>query len=144
MLSKKNKFLSRYLYVDFQFPAKFPLVYPNAPPEAVVSLYLQCGGAARLRRPPGVDLREALGGVGKPFIQRLLMSIMMWNLFVLYFCGLQPANKGHLGSSYIQFVSCPFRLRSLAENVFYPGGHCYWGGRLHAMRSMTIIHNYPN
>lgn len=31
--------------------------------EAVVSLYLQCGGAARLRRPPGVDLREALGGV---------------------------------------------------------------------------------
>eukprot|EP00435_Cladocopium_sp_Y103_P053714 s191_g17.t1 len=31
--------------------------------EAVVSLYLQSGGAARLRRPPGVDLREALGGV---------------------------------------------------------------------------------
>ena len=43
-------------------------------PEAVVSLYLQSGGAARLRRPPGVDLREALGGVGKPFLQWLLMS----------------------------------------------------------------------
>ena len=119
MFSKKNQFLSRDCMLIFSFPVKFPLVYPNAPPEAVVSLYLQSGGAARLRRPPGVDLREALGGVGKPFIQRLLMSIMMmWNLFVLYFCGLQPANKGHLGSRYIQFVSCPFRLRSLAENVF--------------------------
>lgn len=39
--------------------------------QAVVSLYLQSGGAARLRRPPGVDLREALGGVTwRPFLQR--------------------------------------------------------------------------
>ena len=40
------------------------LLSSNSPEaEAVVSLYLQSGGAARLRRPPGVDLREALGGV---------------------------------------------------------------------------------
>ena len=32
----------------------------------------------------------------------------------------------------------------LLKMFFYPGGHCYWGGGLHAMRSMTIIQNYPN
>ena len=54
-------------------------------PEAVVSLYLQSGGAARLRRPPGVDLREALGGVGKPFLQWLLMSITTMETQNLHF-----------------------------------------------------------
>ena len=41
---------------------KSPIIDPWETLQAVVSLYLQCGGAARLRRPPGVDLREALGG----------------------------------------------------------------------------------
>lgn len=35
----------------------------SAEAEAVVSLYLLGGGAAKIPRPPGVDIREALGGV---------------------------------------------------------------------------------
>ena len=47
----------------------------SAEAEAVISLYLQSGGAARLRRPPGVDLREALGGVVVQRIENKMLGL---------------------------------------------------------------------
>lgn len=73
--------------------------------ESVVSLYLLGGGASRLQRPPGVDTREALGGV-------VVQRIENHPLYTKYLSskGLHPGERGTVGA--------PLRFR---EDVVWHG-----------------------
>ena len=55
-----------------------------------MNLYLQSGGAGRLRRPPGVDLREALGGATwkekECVFFEVLDVLFSWIVFLLFCC----------------------------------------------------------
>ncbi|CAE8630813.1 unnamed protein product, partial [Polarella glacialis] len=63
----------------------------SAEAEAVVSLYLLGGGAAKTPRPPGVDLREALGGV---VVQRIENQPLFQQYMSLGQDSMSPGGKG--------------------------------------------------
>merc|ERR1719183_2101700 len=83
--------------------------------ESVVSLYLLAGGGARCQRPPGVDLREALGGV-------VVQRIENQRLFEKYMALGQGPDPG--GSDNVVFDG----TRRWREDVVWHGGRSRWPG----------------
>lgn len=100
----------------------------SAEAEAVVSLYLLGGGAAKMPRPPGVNLREALGGV-------VVQRIENQPLYAAYMAlgDATPQNQASRGTRWREDVvwhgtrvkkddagSLAAKLQSIAERGFDP------------------------
>ncbi|CAE8650671.1 unnamed protein product, partial [Polarella glacialis] len=99
----------------------------SAEAEAVVSLYLLGGGAAKTPRPPGVDLREALGGV---VVQRIENQPLFQQYMSLGQDSMSPGGKGRYREEVVwhgtrlkqvdQDASLADKLQSIAEKGFDP------------------------
>lgn len=101
------------------------LLPSNSPEaEAVISLYLQSGGASRLRRPPGVNLREALGGVVVQRIENKMLGLEYLDV------ELEAANGPRFREDVVwhgtrlkradEEASLAHKLQSIAEHGFDP------------------------